>query len=307
MIMSVNGPIDSPPKGVFLPHEHVMSIFGRDRTERVIYDESHLFATTIPYLRFLKSIGCASVADCTSAGIGRRVDLLSEISRQSGITIVTNTGYYAAAGGRYLPDGVGGSSAAEISDRWVKEWEEGIDGTHIRPGFIKTAVDNPTLSPIERLLIAAAAQAHRQSGLLIQTHTGNNPQAAQEILSILHAGGVHPSAWVWVHAHLVTEPEHLLQAAREGCWISLDGLHPERDETFISLLRTFGDEGLLDHILLSHDGNAYTADGSRRPFDHLLTGFRAATRAAGFTEAEFVGLTEVNPARAFEVMRRPIG
>jgi predicted metal-dependent phosphotriesterase family hydrolase len=304
MIMSVLGPIDTPPPGAFLPHEHVMSIFGRERAERVLYDETRLLSTTVPYLRHLKTIGCSTLADCTTAGIGRRVDLLARISRESGFTILTNSGYYGAAGGRYLPDDLGKLSAPEISDRWTKEWVEGIDGSEIRPGFIKTAIDNASLSPLDRLLITAAARTHRRTGLLIQTHTGDNAQAAREIMDILQTEGVHPSAWVWVHAHRLTDPTPLLPAAREGCWISLDGLHPEHDTAIIALLQLMKKEGFLGQILLSHDGNSFTADGSCRPYDHLLTGFRSTAFAAGFTESELCTLTEKNPARAFEVRPR---
>lgn len=306
MIMSVNGPIESPPPGTFLPHEHVMSIFGRERTDRVVYDEARLLSATIPYLRFLKSAGCTCLSDCTTAGIGRRVDLLSQISQESGIVILTNTGYYGAAGGRYLPDNIDRLSAGKISDLWMKEWEDGIDGSAIRPGFIKTGIDNSPLSPMDRVLITAAARTHRQSGLLIQTHTGNNPLAVPEILTILEAEGVHPRAWVWVHAHLVADLTHLVHAARAGCWISFDGLHPERDAAVIAQLLMMKTEGLLDHVLLSHDGNSFTADGSRRPFDHLLGGFRQAAFGAGFSASEFVMLTENNPARAFEIKPRLI-
>jgi phosphotriesterase-related protein len=306
MIMSVLGPIDTPPPGVLLPHEHVMSIFGQERAERVDYDEARLLSATIPYLRYLRSIGCASLADCTPSGIGRRADLLSQISRGSGITILTNTGYYGAAGGRYLPDDIGELGAVEISERWLREWVEGIDGTPVRPGFIKTAVENAPLSSTDRVLITAAARTHRQSGLLIQTHTGNNPHAAREILDILQTEGVHPAAWVWTHAHRVVDPRDLLPAAREGCWISFDGVHPETDTAVIAMLQMMKAEGLLDHVLLSHDGNSFTADGSLRPYDHLLTGFRPAAFEAGFTGAEFDMLTADNPARAFEIKPRLI-
>ena len=46
-------------------------------------------------------------------------------------------------------------------------------------------------------------------------------------------------------------------------------------------------EELLDCLLLLHGGNAFTADGSRRPFEHLLTGFRAKFLAEDFSAAEF--------------------
>jgi phosphotriesterase-related protein len=297
--MSVSGPVEFPLPGVFLPHEHIMSVFGRERSRRVTYDEERLVTAVVPYLRGLESLGCAAIADCTSPWIGRRADLLRRISHESGIAILTNTGYYGAAGGRYLPEGIEMLGVDEIADAWVMEWEEGIDGTGIRPGFIKTGVDGNGLSRIDRTLLTAAARTHLRTGLLIQTHTGDNPPAAREILAILDAEGVHPGAWVWVHAHLVRDQQQLVRAAREGAWISLDGIHPERDAATLATLTLMKAEKLLDRVLLSHDGNAFTADGSRRPFEHLLTGFRAKFLAEGFTEAEFSLLTETSPRRAF--------
>lgn len=300
-IMSVAGPVELPSPGLFLPHEHIMSVFGRQRSGHVIYDEERLIAAVVPYLRDLRSLGCVAIADCTSAWIGRRADLLRRISHESGIAIITNTGYYGAAGGRYLPEGIEMLGVDEVADAWVAEWEEGIDGTGIRPGFIKTGVDNNWLSRIDRTLLTAAARTHLRTGLLIQTHTGNNPLAAREILTILEVEGVQPGAWVWVHAHLVQDQHELVQAARKGTWISLDGIHPERDAAALATLTLMKAEELLDRVLLSHDGNAFTADGSRRPFEHLLTGFRAKFLAEGFTEAEFSLLTEMNPRRAFAI------
>jgi len=299
--MSVTGPVDLPLPGIFLPHEHIMSVFGRERSRRVTYDEEALFAAVVPYLRHLGSLGCTAIADCTSAWIGRRPDLLRRISHESGIAILTNTGYYGAAGGRYLPEGIEGLGVDDVAEAWVAEWDGGIDGTGIRPGFIKTGVDSNRLSPIDRTLLTAAARTHRRTGLLIQTHAGNNPLAVREILAILDMEGVPASALVWVHAHLVQDQHRLVSAARDGAWISLDGLHTERDESILATLLLMKAEGLLNRVLLSHDGNAFTADGSRRPFHYLLTEFRARFFAQGFSQEEFSLLTETNPRRAFAV------
>jgi len=297
--MSVTGAVELPLHGIFLPHEHIMSIFGRERSRNVSYDEDRLVAAVVPYLRDLRSLGCVAIADCTSAWIGRRADLLRRITLESGFTILTNTGFYGAAGGRYLPEGIEMLGVNDLTDAWVAEWEEGIDGTGIRPGFMKTGIDNNRLSRIDRTLLTAAARTHLRTGLLIQTHTGNNPLAAREILDILEVEGVHPGAWVWVHAHLVQDQQELVHAARKGTWISLDGMHPERDAATLATLNLMKAEGLLDRVLLSHDGNAFTADGSRRPFEHLLTGFREKFLAEGFTGEEFSLLTEMNPRLAF--------
>jgi hypothetical protein len=57
---------------------------------------------------------------------------------------------------------------------------------------------------------------------------------------------------------------------------------------------------LLNHVLLSHDGNTYN-QGKFRPFEYLLTDFTRQCLAAGFTPLEIERLTVKNPAKAFTI------
>ena len=147
-------------------------------------------------------------------------------------------------------------TADQIAERWTREWQEGIDETDIYPGFIKTAVDAGPLSEIDRKLIVAAARTHRQTGLTIQTHTGDNV-AAPKPSSKPCPRRLHPGAWIWIHAHnlLSVEPAHpgcgaggldLVRRAqqRNGRPHTLDLLHGMADP------RLF-----LGQVLLSHDGD----------------------------------------------------
>ena len=55
--------------------------------------------------------------------------------------MITNTGYYGAAGDKYVPQHAYEETVDQLADRWTGEWEDGIEGTGIRPGFIKGGVD----------------------------------------------------------------------------------------------------------------------------------------------------------------------
>ena len=301
VLMSVIGQIPADDPGLMLPHEHIMSKFGGDPVQQAEYDEHALFSAIVPYLQKLRGLGCTAIADCTSAYIGRRPDLLRRVSEKSGVVILTNTGWYGASGGRYLPPEIGELSVDAIFHSWKAEWEGGIGQTGIRPGFIKTAIDGNHLTAVDRKLMTAAARLHGVSGMPIQTHTGNNPKAAEEILDLLTSEGVGADAWIWVHAHYVLEPIYLVRAARRGAWISLDGVHPQRSDLILSLCRALRQEGLLGRVLLSHDGNAYTADGACRPFDFLMTGFIPRLMKEGFSTAEVNALTAANPRRALSI------
>ncbi len=313
-IMTVQGPIPAGRLGVALPHEHVMSTFGEEPRYEPGYDEGLLLGQVVPILKGVKALGCRALFDCTAAYFGRDVRLLRKVSEQTGLHIVTNTGYYGAANDRYVPPHAFEETAEQLAGRWVKEWKEGIDGTGIRPGFVKLAVDAGPLSEIDAKLLRAGALTHLATGLTLAVHTANNPQAVKEQLTILKRTGVHPSAWVWVHAHQVALPEDVLDAAGQGAWISFDGVRVgEEGESgqpgtilkHLVLLKEMKKRGLLGQVLLSHDGNSFSAGKDTvRPCDALFTTLLPTLEADGFSRREIDGLVKNNPQEAFGIRVR---
>jgi len=303
-IMTVQGPVDPGSLGIVLPHEHVMSIFGGEPAAIPRYDEGRLQTVAAAYLGHLRRLGCGTLFECTTAYFGRAPALLARIAGVSGLHIVTNTGYYAAAQDRYVPEHAFRESAEQIAARWVAEWKDGIEGTGIRPGFIKTAVDGGPFSGIDRKLVRAALLTHVATGLTIQTHVGDNPAVVAEILGMLASEGVSPEAWIWVHAHAVGQADSLREAAEAGAWISLDGLGPRSASHILDILRALRRWGRLDRALLSHDGEAMDRAGGSRQLHYLLTDFVPRLGQSGFCREEIRQITSGNPARAFAVRVR---
>jgi phosphotriesterase-related protein len=303
-IMTVTGALDPEEMGVTLAHEHAMSTFGAPSARYPDYDLDRLFASVLPYLKQVKEMGCQTLVDCTAAYFGRHPEILKKLSIESGVHILTNTGYYGAADDRYVPAHAYRETADQLADRWTREWLYSIDGTDIRPGFIKTAVDQGPLSEIDRKLVVAAARTHVQTGLTIQTHTGDNLPAVHTILSILKKEQVDPSAWIWIHAHNVQNADHVLQAAEQGAWISLDGLNPTNGPHILHLAQEMKRHGHLNSVLLSHDGDSYYGDGELRPYHFLFSDFIPMLEQAGFSAQEIQQLTVDNPRRAFTVCVR---
>lgn len=304
VIMTVTGPVAAAEVGPALTHEHVMSIFGAPAGAPG-YDVAALRAAVLPALRQLHADGVAVVFDCTAENFGRDPSILRDLSHESGVRLVTNTGWYGAAGGRYLPASAHTLDVGAIAALWIAEARDGIAGTGIRPGFIKLGVNEGELAPVDRKLLAAAARTHLATGLTIAIHTGANLTAAAEQGALLRAEGVASDAWIWTHAHQSTSPAALLAAAQAGTWISLDNWTPESAARHLELLRVLKSAGLLHRVLLSHDGNLFPAGGRPpRPMRFLFTEVRARLRAAGFTDAEWTLLTETNPAAAFALRVR---
>ncbi|NJB87676.1 phosphotriesterase-related protein [Lewinella marina] len=316
VIMTVGGPISPDALGFCLPHEHVLSRFGAPPVEPAPYETAAAAREVVPYLKYLAELGVGAIADCTAYSFGRAPELLRELSRLSGLHLITNTGYYGAADDRYVPAEAYDLDAQGIADRWIAEFTDGIGETGIRPGFIKTAVDSGPLSPIDGRLVRAAAITHRATGLSMAIHTGDNAAAAEQQLQILAEEGVSPRAWAWTHAQNLTDPAPLLEAAGRGAWISLDGIktpyfqagRKQGDDTLdrhLQHLLALRAGGLLDRVLLSHDGSSFPPDlAARRPMDTLANTFLPLLRAAGFTEAEIHQLTVTNPAGFFTIRQR---
>ena len=314
-IMTVTGPIDPDDLGHCLTHEHLFSKFGGPPTVNPQYDTEQIFAVVLPYLAYIKKLGIDAIVDSTCCYFGRDPKLLQELSTKSGLYILTNTGYYGAARDRYVPKSAYSMSPEQIAQIWIHEYEDGIDQTHIKPGYIKTAVDEGPLSDIDRKLVKSACITHLHTGLTIAVHTGGNIEAAKEQLSILKAYGVGTDAWIWIHAQDATDTGMLLDAAGRGAWISFDGLgimhyDPEK-KTYVGsntllnhfkLVKLFKEHGYLNRVLLSHDGDSYplTPD-DKRPYDTLIEDFIPMLFAAGFSMDEVDTMTRKNPAKALTI------
>ena len=301
-MMTVAGPITPDQLGTCLTHEHLMSIFGDEPRYDPNYDEAALFAQVVPYLKHVKQLGAKSIFECTGAYFGRDVRLLQQLTQRSGVQIITNTGYYGAASDRYVPPHAYQESAETIARRWITEFEQGIDGTSVRPGFIKIALDGGPVSEIDAKLVRAAALTHAATGLTIACHTANNPEGAQTALAILKEEGVSPTAWIWTHANKVESFDDLLPAAQAGAWISLDGVRAPSEEAFarhVRYLKELKTQNLLSQVLLSHDGNSFPSGGAIRPFESIFTALLPQLRQAGFSEPDIQQLMVDNPARAF--------
>ena len=309
-VMTVRGPIRSTQMGTTLSHEHVLANFqplAEREKQPWTYDQDEVVKVVLPYLQQIKKLGCRTFIDCTAVGLGRDPGLLRRLSDKTGLNILTVTGNYAAVNAQFLPPYVFADSVDALAQRWIREAKGGIDGTGIRPGLIKLGFNGGPLTETEKKLISAASIAHQQTGLTIGAHTGPAVSAFAQ-LSLLQKAGVHPSAWIWIHAQNEPEPSQHIKAARMGAWVSFDGVSPATLSRHVEFVKRMRNEGLLDRVLVSQDAGWYHVGqphgGAFRTFETVFTEFIPAIRAAGFTEADISTLFIDNPAEAFSISVR---
>lgn len=307
VIQTVRGPIPASALGRTLPHEHVLVDFvGADVISPGRYEPDKVFAAALPHVRRIHQLGAQALFEATPAFLGRDPRLLARLSAETGLHVITNTGLYGARQNKFLPAYAQQESAAQLAARWIAEAGDGIDGTAVRPGFIKSGVDGePKLSSMHRKLVAAAALTHAATGLTIAVHTGRGP--GLEALDVLREHGVGPSAFVWVHAQGARDDD-LFAAADRGAWLSCDGLNRPTLTRHLALCQEMKRRGHLGRVLLSHDAGWYDPakpdGGTFRPFDLLFTTFIPLLRENGFSDTEIDQLTIRNPAAAYAVRVR---
>jgi phosphotriesterase-related protein len=303
--MTVNGPVPLKKFGTVLTHEHILVDFiGADQVTDSRWDREKVASAVLPYLREVKRSGCNTIIECTPEYLGRDPLLLKMLADSTGLNLVTNTGYYGAGNNKYLPGFVYNEPAEELSERWTKEWNEGIKGTGIRPGFIKTGVGGDTLSELHNKLVKAAALTHLKTGLNIASHTGPAVLAFAE-LEILKEQGVSPEAFIWVHAQNEKDVQNHIRAAKMGAWVSFDGLSDENVMEYAELLQKMKNENLLTKVLISHDAGWYDPSkpdgGVFRGYTTVFTKLIPELKKKGFTDKEINLLLVKNPAKAFAI------
>ena len=312
VIMTVTGPIPAQKMGITMAHEHLLVDFiGADSTGEHRWDRNQVIERVLPYLLELKNIGVITFIECTPAYLGRDPLLMKSLSQESGLYILTNTGYYGARNNSFIPQFAFAESAEQLADRWIMEWKQGIEGTGIKPGFIKIAVDaGDSLSETHEKLIRAAALTHLETGLTIMSHSGPEKPALAQI-EILKQAGVSPGAFIWTHAQSGTLESHV-EAAKMGTWISLDNVFPDsaRIREYVKKLMNMKQNNLLNQVLISHDAGWYHVGepngGPFREFTALFKILLPALQKNGFSENDIHQLLVVNPQKAFTIEVRKI-
>lgn len=309
VIYSVTGKESPSEEEIWLSHEHILVDFiGADSISFDRWDKEEVISFMKPYLAEISDHDVQYFVDATPAYLGRDAELLKELSKQTGVKILSNTGFYGARKNKFIPQYAFDLGPEELAEMWILEFEEGIDNTNVKPGFIKIAVDvSDPLDEMQQKLVEAAAITHLETGLTIGSHTGK-ALALWPQLEILKENQVSPEAFIWIHANNEEDYSNYIKAAEEGCWISFDNFAWNLDAPLDRLI--FAKEnGILDKILISHDAGWYDPakeEQNPRGFTAIFEKVVPELRARGFSEEELDLLLKENPIRAFGVRKRPL-
>lgn len=307
-VLSVRGPIDANSFGAALPHEHIICDFiGADATGNHRWNRDKVFHRMLPYVEVLKREGVSTFFDCTPDFIGRDPVILKRLSIATGLNIVTNTGFYGGANDKFIPKHAYSMSAQEMATHWTQEFEQGIDETGIRPGFIKIGVDSieskmSHLSKIDTTIVHAAAIVSQRTRLTVTCHTGGGYAGLSALRLFVQHGG-SPSSFIVAHADNHGLPINQ-KVADLGGWVSFDGIGRRPLKQHLEIVPAMLSHR-TDRLLISQDNGWYSVGelngGEVRGYTDLHQTFLPALMNAGISKDQLNQLLQINPWNAFAI------
>ncbi len=225
-VETVRGPVESGRLGRTLMHEHIFVLdpamlrsYGT-AWGTSYWDEDREVAHAVGQLRRLRDAGFETLVDPTVPGVGRYVPHIERVNAQVDLNIIVATGHFAFA---ELPLFLRLRSPEKIAQLFIRDIREGVDGTEVKAGFLKFAVEELGLIGDVPLIVKAIALAHHETGVPIMVHTNAAARMGPVALRALQAEGVDPERVVIAHAGDSDDLDYLRGIADTGASLGCDG------------------------------------------------------------------------------------
>lgn len=264
-VNTVLGPVSSTQLGMVLPHEHCyVSSAGMQAVypERVPLD--YVVPEAVAALKQLKEAGGSTIVDCTTHDLGRNVEVMARISRESGVNIIATTGSWLDP-----PRTFQSMRPKDLAELYIREATLGIEGTGIKAGIIKCAHETGTtwekgrgFTPAGEVTCRAAAIAQRATGLPVTTHTEVEERCGLAQIGVFEEEGVDMNRVYIGHCNDSEDLGYLTEMLRKGVWLGLDRTGPGGKEPGTErpdwegralTIKRLIDAGWGHRIMLSHD------------------------------------------------------
>jgi phosphotriesterase-related protein len=171
-----------------LKHGFIMS------DDAIVMKDVELMAAELADFR---AEGGSAVVDMSTPGM--RVDPLATraVSEQSGVHVVITTGFYSRDS---WPESFLAMGLAEMEAHMMEEVENGLEGTDVRPGHVKVAIEEDFSEP-EVNALRAGARVAKRTGFSMTVHQGMllKPEAGTRIADLLEEESIEPDRLVIAH------------------------------------------------------------------------------------------------------------
>lgn len=276
--------------------------------------EEKQVANAVARLNDLKARGVDSIVDLTVVGLGRFIPRIAKVAQKTQLNIIFATGIYTYRDAPFFfrlrvpPPG----TVDIMTEMFIRDIQNGVSDTGLRAGILKCATDEHGVTKdIERIL-RAVAQAHRQTGVPISTHTHAHGKVGLDQQRIFREEGVDLARVVIGHCGDSTDLDYLEQLVGAGSYIGMDRFGVDTILPFEDRVNTVAQmckRGHAKSMVLSHDAACHIdwVDDAIRPvflpdwhYAHIHQHVLPALREGGVTEEQIDDMLVGNPRRYFE-------
>lgn len=238
-------------EGITYTHEHVTIDLSGIKKD----DDCNLncYEETLTEFKELKSKGVNNIIDVTNRGMGRNIEYMVNVSRETDMNILFSTGYYKEP---FLPKEAYDLDEKHLSKLMVSEIINGVEGSKYKASIIgEIGTSKDKITEMEHKVFVAGALAHVETGTPIITHTTLGTLGLEQI-DLFNEFKVDLNKVIISHVDLSGNLDYILRMIDRGVNVAFDTIGKENyqpDGLRIDFLKEICSRGLSDRVLLSMD------------------------------------------------------
>lgn len=274
-VRTVLGDIDPKELGKTLTHEHILAsppAKFADKDPDLVLDS---LEKIIAEVNDFKATGGVSIVDASAIDYGRNIKGVVQVAEATGVNMIATSGFNK---GLFFDQWIYDATESELTERVIREVEEGIDGTNHKAGQVKFGTMYNSIWPVEEKVLKAVAHAQKETKAPMFSHTEAGTMALEQI-ELVEREGVNLEQWTVGHLDRNPDLWYHLQIAKKGVYMSFDQLSKVKyhtDQARIDVLIELIKRGYQKKILLSGDmaRKSYLANYGGGPgFTYIPTRF----------------------------------
>jgi len=263
LINTVSGSIEPNELGFTDIHDHIWKSGGMEVLEDKDFGIESIEKSHEEVMRFAKA-GGRTILDMQPLGVGRGINEMKAIAKDTGVNIIAITGFHRGA----LYDKahfVHKYNIKQITDIILSEIEKGIEindfcgpaaeHSDVKPGVVKAGTSYYKITPLEEKLMTVVANVSMETGIPINTHTHMGTMGLEQA-RFFKKMGVSPEKICIGHMDRNADLVYHRQVLKEGVYVQYDCVarvkyHPLIDT--MNLINALGEEGWADRIMIGGD------------------------------------------------------
>jgi len=258
-IETTAGPIDTGALGRTLCHEHLLTASEPIRVQYPhLVDHERELERAVEQVRAAMGHGVKTIVDPACMDLNRDVRLAMRVADETGIQLVMATGIYGQHY-TFIPQHFQTRDEDYLADVFVHDIEVGIQGTPVKAAFLKTAADEPGITPDVEKVHRAAARASNRTGRPIMAHSRPASRTGLDQMRIFLEEGVPASKVMIAHTGDTDDLEYIEELLALGPFIGMDRYGTEiflPDAARNTTLAALCERGYASRMVISQDACA---------------------------------------------------